>query len=225
MALVARQHSDGPTVPGHSWPPTFAPHSLLPRGLPGNIFLVNVYIFGDSWFICGQSIPGETHGTQPISRRPKSWWEAPRPGSRLSRLGSEFRGTRVGTKKVLWQKPGRGSISPTKEGWVTPGRQGWRAAPQAQPGLESVWVESLWSQGLAPAHRENRKARAEEHQASRGGKGEGRAACQPQVRGQCLDLPGSTATRVECRQGLWSGSCSASGTHHFSHRANALSLS
>lgn len=35
--------------------------SLLPRGLPGNIFLVNVYIFSDSWFICGQSVPGERH--------------------------------------------------------------------------------------------------------------------------------------------------------------------
>lgn len=38
-----------------------APPPLLPRGLPGNIFLINVYIFGDSWFICGQSVPGERH--------------------------------------------------------------------------------------------------------------------------------------------------------------------
>lgn len=38
-------------------------HRLLPKGLPGNIFLVNVYIFGDSWFICGQSVPGKTQGT------------------------------------------------------------------------------------------------------------------------------------------------------------------
>lgn len=61
--------------------------SLLPRGLPGNIFLVNVYIFGDSWFICGQSVPGERHRAQPISGQgvascPRSNWEAaPCPGA------------------------------------------------------------------------------------------------------------------------------------------------
>lgn len=42
-------------------PPASLQGRLLPRGLPGNIFLVNVYIFGDSWFICGQSVPGERH--------------------------------------------------------------------------------------------------------------------------------------------------------------------
>lgn len=50
-------------------------HRLLPRGLPGNIFLVNVYIFGDSWFICGQSVPGKTHRAQPISGW--GWPQAP----------------------------------------------------------------------------------------------------------------------------------------------------
>lgn len=50
-------------------------HRLLPEGLPGNIFLVNVYIFGDSWFICGQSVPGKTHRAQPISGW--GWPQAP----------------------------------------------------------------------------------------------------------------------------------------------------
>lgn len=56
-----------PGIPGA--PPTSLHGRLLPRGLPGNIFLVNVYIFGDSWFICGQSVPGERHRAQPISRQ------------------------------------------------------------------------------------------------------------------------------------------------------------
>lgn len=100
-------------------PPTFPAHSLLPRGLPGNIFLVNVYIFGDSWFICGQSIPGETHRAQPISRR---GWPLPQQllvGS--SALGPSpslldyagFLSPRSGTGKVPRQKASTGSVSPT----------------------------------------------------------------------------------------------------------------
>lgn len=63
-------------------------HRLLPKGLPGNIFLVNVYIFGDSWFICGQSVPDKTHRAQPIS----GWGWSQAPGASDGQLPALGRG-------------------------------------------------------------------------------------------------------------------------------------
>lgn len=57
-------HPDRQTDRLHSLPwhisAPMVPSTQLPRnpreggiGLPGNIFLVNIYIFGDSWFVSG----------------------------------------------------------------------------------------------------------------------------------------------------------------------------
>lgn len=89
-------------------PPTFSPWRSPPQGLPGNIFLVNVYIFGDSWFICGQSVPGERHTghsrlADGVASSPRRvWGQAPCPGALvlLSEMGG--RAGPWGSLGVLW---------------------------------------------------------------------------------------------------------------------------